>query len=209
VRELLASVYGRTPPQFAEHHPLRPLSVYANTKAFGEVQTRLVLGAAGVSHAVVRYFSVYGQPQVVKQGSHSWVVAWFAARAACRLPLYLNGGGHQVRDLVHVDDVTEGTLRVLTAPDAHGEMLNIGTGRPATIREVADLVAGYYPGARLTETPMPPGDPLGGYASTVRTERVLGWRPRIALQDGVAQYVRWLRATPGALPGWLREDSAV
>jgi len=55
-RELLASVYGRTVPRFAEHAPLRPLSVYANTKAFGEVQTALQLGAVGTSHAVVRFF---------------------------------------------------------------------------------------------------------------------------------------------------------
>ncbi|MEV0116880.1 SDR family oxidoreductase [Streptomyces sp. NPDC050844] len=104
MRELPASIYGRTPPRFAESRPLRPLSVYANTKAFGEVQTKLVLGAVGTSHAIVRYFSVYGEPQVTKPGSDSWVVAWFASRVELGLPLHLHGGGHQVRDLVHVDD---------------------------------------------------------------------------------------------------------
>ncbi len=96
-RELLGSVYGQLPPHFGEE-AAAALSVYANTKAFGEVQTGLVLRPAGISHSVVRYFSVYGQPQVVKPGSHSWVVVWFAARAAAGLPLHLNGGGHQVRD---------------------------------------------------------------------------------------------------------------
>ncbi|MFJ5920554.1 NAD-dependent epimerase/dehydratase family protein [Streptomyces ardesiacus] len=114
MRELLGSVYGAMPPRFGEERRLRPLSVYASTKAFGEVQTDLVLRPAGISYSVVRYFSVYGQPQVIKPGSHSWVVAWFAARAAAGLPLHLNGGGHQVRDFVHVDDIAEGTLRALT-----------------------------------------------------------------------------------------------
>jgi UDP-glucose 4-epimerase/dTDP-L-rhamnose 4-epimerase len=206
-RELLGSVYGQLPPRFGEERPLRPLSVYANTKAFGEVQTKLVLRPAAVSYSVVRYFSVYGRPQVVKPGSHSWVVAWFAARAAAGLPLHLNGGGHQVRDFVHVDDVAEGTLRALIAPAADGTTVSIGTGRPTTIRTVADLVAGYFPGARVVETPMPPDDPLGGCAGTALMRRVLGWQPGISIEDGVAQYVRWLKSTPAALPGWLRQEA--
>ncbi|MFG3551003.1 NAD-dependent epimerase/dehydratase family protein [Streptomyces sp. NPDC047725] len=207
-RELLAAVYGRTVPRFTEHAPLRPLSVYANTKAFGEVQTRLLLDVVGTSHAVVRYFSVYGEPQVIKPGSHSWVVAWFAARAALGLPLQLNGGGHQVRDLVHVDDIADGTLHALASPAADGETVNIGTGRPTTIRRVAELVAAHYPGTQVRETPMPPGDPLGGCASTTHMERMLRWRPQVTLEDGIARYVRWLRATPAALPAWLRSDTA-
>lgn len=207
-RELLAAVYNRTVPRFTEHAPLRPLSVYANTKAFGEVQTRLLLGAVGTPHAVVRYFSVYGEPQVIKPGSHSWVVAWFAARAALGLPLQLNGGGHQVRDLVHVDDIADGTLHALACPAADGETVNIGTGCPTTIRRVAELVAAHYPGTQVRETPMPSGDPLGGCASTTHMERILRWRPRITLEDGIARYVRWLHTTPAALPAWLRSETA-
>ncbi len=144
-------------PRFAEHAPLRPLSVYANTKAFGEGQTALQLGAVGISRTVVRCFSVYGEPQVIKPGSHSWVVAWFAARAALGLPLHLNGGGHQVRDLVHVDDIADGTLHALSCAAADRETLDIGTGRPTTIRRVADPIAAHYPNAQVRETPMPPG----------------------------------------------------
>ncbi len=206
-RELLASVYGHLPPQFGEERQLRPLSVYANTKVFGEVQTELVLRPAQVSYSVVRYFSVYGQPQVIKPGSHSWVVAWFAARAAAGLPLHLNGGGHQVRDFVHVDDIAEDTLRALTVPGADGRTVNIGTGRPTTIRTVAELVAAHFPGTRVLETPMPPGDPLGGCASTAQMRRLLDWEPTIGIEEGVARYVRWLTSIPAAVPGWLRQES--
>lgn len=207
-RELLQAAFeGRTPPQFHEHRELRPMSVYANTKAFGERQTELVLGAVGTSYAVVRYFSVYGEPQVVKPQSHSWVVAWFAARAAVGLPLHLNGGGHQVRDLVHVDDIAEGTIRALVAPHADRETFNIGTGTPTSIRQVAALVAGHHSKTEYLDTPLPPGDPLGGYASTRRMEAVLGWKPGIAIREGVVRYVAWLRRTPAAIPDWLREQS--
>ncbi|MFF0837690.1 MULTISPECIES: NAD-dependent epimerase/dehydratase family protein [unclassified Streptomyces] len=207
VRALLESVYGRVPPQFHEHAPLRPMSVYANTKAWGETQAALTLGAVGTSYTIVRYFSVYGDPQVVKENSHSWVVAWFATRAALGLPLHLNGGGHQIRDLVHVDDIAEATVRALIAPRAHNETINIGTGTPTSIRKVAELVSARYPGTRMVETPMPPGDPLGGYAATRRMETVLDWRPTITVEQGVARYTDWLSRTPAAIPGWLRSES--
>ncbi len=205
-----ASVYGNAaevPGEFAEDAPLRPLSVYGGSKAWGEFQTAAVLGEAGISYAIVRYFSVYGEPQVIKENSHSWVVAWFCMRAALGLPLYLNGGGSQVRDLVHVDDIATGTLRALVAPAAHNQTINIGTGVGTTIRQIAELVRVHYPDVTLTETPLPPGDPLGGYASTRRMTRVLGWRPGITITQGIARYVAWLKDTPSAIPDWLRQPA--
>ncbi|WP_223776963.1 NAD(P)-dependent oxidoreductase [Streptomyces sp. 135] len=206
-RELLGTVFGRTPPQFHEDRALRPMSVYGNSKAWGETQTALTLDAVGTSYAIVRYFSVYGEPQVIKPNSHSWVVAWFATRAALGLPLHLNGGGHQVRDLVHVDDVAAGTLRALVTPGAHRQTINIGTGTPTAIRTVAELVAAQYQDVDFLETPMPPGDPLGGYASIRRMERLLGWRPTVSVSEGVARYTAWLKRAPEAIPTWLRDSA--
>ncbi|MFE0632644.1 NAD-dependent epimerase/dehydratase family protein [Streptomyces sp. NPDC058864] len=205
--QLLETVYGRTPVRFDEDTPLRPLSVYGNTKPWGETQTALTLDAADTSFTVLRYFSVYGEPQVIKPGSHSWVVAWFAARAAVGLPLHLNGGGHQVRDLVHVDDIAEATCRVLTAPRAHRQTLNVGTGTPTSIRQVADLIAYRYPGTRTESSPLPPGDPLGGYAGTTRLHDTLGWKPGITICDGIERYTAWLARHPTAIPDWLRTEA--
>ncbi|WP_326691150.1 NAD-dependent epimerase/dehydratase family protein [Streptomyces sp. NBC_01795] len=208
MRQLLESVYGQAPTLFTEESPLRPVSVYGSTKAWGETQTRLILSAVGVSHTVVRCFSVYGEPQIVKQNSHSWMVAWFAARAALGLPLHLHGGGRQIRDLVHVDDVAAATVRSLVAPRAHNETINIGTGTPISVRTVAGLIAEHFPGTQLLETPMPPGDPLGGYASPHRLAATLEWKPSITVAEGVARYVRWLGRTPDAVPYWLRSEQA-
>ncbi|RBQ13963.1 epimerase [Spongiactinospora rosea] len=209
-----ASVYGNQPPgedghaPFAEDAPLQPVSIYGSTKACGEFQTATVLGEAGTSYVIVRYFSVYGEPQVVKENSHSWVVAWFCMRAALGLPLHLNGGGHQVRDLVHVDDIATGTLHALVVPAAHNQTLNIGTGTGTTIRQVADLVRRHYPDATVIDTPRPPGDPLGGYACTRRMTALLGWQPGITVTEGVARYAAWLKDTPSAVPSWLRQPAA-
>lgn len=205
-----ASVYGNHasgPGSFSEEMPLRPVSGYGTSKAWGELQTAVVLGEAGVSYAIVRYSSVYGEPQVIKENSHSWVVAWFCMRAALGLPLHLNGSGRAVRDLVHVDDIATGTLMALAAPAARNQIINIGTGIGTSIREVAELVRTHYPDLTVVDTPLPPGDPLGGHASTERMTELLGWTPSITVEQGIARYVAWLRRTPSAIPAWLDEPA--
>lgn len=205
-----ASVYGNGGAgvaTFREDDALDPVSIYANTKVWGEHQTALTLGGTA-SHATVRYFSVYGQPQLVKENSHSWVVAWFGMRAALGLPLQLNGGGHQVRDMVHVDDIAYATLLAAVEPRAHRATVNVGTGRATSIREIAELVRQHYPDSSLVETPMPAGDPMGACADITRMKEVLGWEPAISVEEGVRQYLQWLDETPDAIPAWLRSEAA-
>jgi nucleoside-diphosphate-sugar epimerase len=205
-----ASVYGIGSGEigaFSEDDRLAPVSAYANTKLWGEHQTALLLGSRVGSYAIVRYFSVYGEPQVVKENSHSWVVAWFAMRAALGLPLLLNGGGRQVRDFVHVDDIAEATLLALVQPRAHQATLNVGSGRATSIRQVADLMLAHYPGTAIIEAPMPRGDPLGGCADTTRMKGILGWEPAVSVHDGVGRYVDWLARTPEAIPPWLPSEN--
>ncbi|GLW53570.1 hypothetical protein Kpho01_15810 [Kitasatospora phosalacinea] len=72
-------------------------------------------GSTGPEHAIVRYFSVYGEPQVPKPGSHSWMVPWMAMSAHTGRPIRLNGGGTQVRDMVHVEDIARATILALVA----------------------------------------------------------------------------------------------
>ncbi|MEV8455270.1 NAD-dependent epimerase/dehydratase family protein [Streptomyces sp. NPDC052095] len=209
-----ASVYGNGDPDvegpqvFHEDMPLSPVSVYANGKLWAEHQTRLMLGAqGGTEYAVVRYFSVYGDPQIPKPGSHSWMVPWLSLQARLGRPMRLNGGGNQVRDLVHVDDIAEATALALIEEQMAERTVNVGTGRPTSVREVADLIAPYFPGARRIVTPRPEGDPLGGYADTTRSRELLRWQARIGVEEGVDRYVRWLLATPDATPRWLAEEN--
>lgn len=208
-----ASVYGDGDPdvtgarRFSERSPLLPISVYGNSKAWGENQTRITLAASATEAVVLRYFSVYGDPQVPKPGSHSWCVAWFGMHAMTRQPLLLHNGGTQVRDFVHVDDVAMATVLALVAPGAAGEVINVGTGEGTSVRTVAELIGGHFPDARVVETARPSGDPTGGCADTRRMREILDWEPTIGLSAGVDRYVDWLRRTPHAVPDWLRPES--
>ncbi|ANW17094.1 NAD-dependent epimerase/dehydratase family protein [Streptomyces clavuligerus] len=209
-----AAVYGNGPAaaagphRFHEDQTTHPLSVYANSKLWAEHQTRLLLGGTGTEYAVLRYFSVYGDPQIPKPGSHSWMVAWLAMHARLGLPMRLNGGGVQVRDLVHVDDIAAATALALVEEGVVGETVNVGTGIPTSVREVGELIAPHFPGSRFITTPRPADDPLGGYAATERLHELLRWRPAVSVAEGVERYVRWLSATPEAVPGWLAERAA-
>lgn len=90
------------------------------------------LGAVHTSYTIVRDFSVYGELQVVEENSHSWVVAWIAARAARGLPLHLNGGGKQIRGLVHGEDIAAATVRSLVA--LRGALMREVPGHPVPAR---------------------------------------------------------------------------
>ncbi len=207
-----AAVYGngepgvRGPQVFREDQRLLPVSVYANSKLWAEHQTRLLLSGAGSpEYAVLRYFSVYGDPQVPKPGSHSWMVAWLSMQARLGRPMRLNGGGVQVRDLVHVEDVAAATALALVEEGMAGATVNVGTGVPTSVREVGQLIARHFPRVHFLTTPLPEGDPLGGYADTEQCRELLRWTPGIDVRAGVERYVRWLTRTPHAVPGWLSE----
>lgn len=209
-----ASVYGDGPAEargafeFMEEQPTHPISLYANSKLWGEHQVRLMLTDSSPEYTVLRYFSVYGDPQVPKPASHSWMVACLAMSAQLGVPLRLNGGGYQVRDMVHVDDIARATVLALVADRAAGQTINVGTGIATSVRQIAERIAAHYPSAQLIDTPRPEGDPLGGYAATARSRDLLGWQPRIAVNDGIDRYVDWLRATPQAIPRWLGTGTA-
>ncbi|MEU9077063.1 NAD-dependent epimerase/dehydratase family protein [Kitasatospora sp. NPDC048538] len=177
--------------------------MYANTKVWAEHQVRLLLSGTGTEHAIVRYFSVYGDPQVPKPHSHSWMVPWMAMSAHTGRPIRLNGGGRQVRDMVHVEDIARATILTLVTDRMTGRTVNVGTGVPTSVREIAELIADHYPGTEFVTTPMPAGDPRGGYADTRRAADLLGWQPSIYLANGISRYVAWLKATPGAVPDWF------
>ncbi|MCI7456885.1 MULTISPECIES: NAD-dependent epimerase/dehydratase family protein [Actinomycetaceae] len=191
-----ASVYGSGGDGIVwkESASHSPISSYANAKVWLENEARLRSRESGFEAVILRYFSVYGQPQLPKIGSHSWCVATFTARAQLGLDLCLHGGGHQVRDFVHVDDVARATVLALVGENCAGQTLNVGTGVGTTVRSVAERIRALYGGEpRLVNTGVPTGDPLGGIACTGKAKSVLGFESQIPFELGLRQYVDWFR----------------
>ncbi len=209
-----AQVYGHGAPQaprtgvFTEDQQLDPLNVYANSKLWAEGHTRQLLGVAEKDFAILRPFSVYGPGQVPKPGAASWVVAQFTMYAALGQQLLLNNGGRQLRDFIFRDDIAAAVVRALTAPKAAGQTLNLGTGTPTSVRDVAEHVRRHFPSADIVDAPQVAQDPLGACADTARMRDVLNWSPAVSVGEGIDRYVQWVRTTPNAIPDWLRAETS-
>jgi dTDP-L-rhamnose 4-epimerase len=169
-------------------------SVYALSK-FDQERLCLLVGAAyGIPTTALRFFNVFGTRQALSN-PYTGVLAIFAARL-------LNGNrpavfedGRQRRDFVSVSDVAQACHLALQRPESAGEVLNVGSGRSYTIAEVGRRLARV-----LEREDLEPeitgqyrvGDIRHCFADITRAREVLGFQPRVALEDGLAELAAWL-----------------
>ncbi|MHB1929805.1 MAG: NAD-dependent epimerase/dehydratase family protein [Acidimicrobiales bacterium] len=189
-----SSVYGDAPVPFQEDGPTAPVSPYGETKLAAE---RICLEASGADLEVValRYFTVYGPGQ-----RPDMALRRFAAAALRREPLALYGDGTQSRDFTYVDDVVQATVAAASA-EAAGQAVNVGGGSRVTLTEVLSLLEELV-GAPLDvrREPSARGDVRHTGADLSRARALLGFRPRVALREGLSAQVEWLRSVIGPLP---------
>ena len=134
-----ASAYGDTDVlPTHENVPPNPLSPYAVAKHTGELYCQLFTKLYGLETVVLRYFNIFG-PRQDPKSPYSGVIAQFAFRLARGEDLTIYGDGEQTRDLVPVENVVAANLAAATAPEAVGQIINIGCGQTLTIRRLAEL----------------------------------------------------------------------
>ena len=182
-----SSVYGA-----AERFPTletdlpAPMSPYGVTKLAAEQLCSLYHHNFGVPTVSLRYFTVYGPRQRPDM-------------AMCRLidsavngaEFVMFGDGSQIRDFTYVDDIAEANILAASAPEAIGEVLNIGGGSAATMLDVVDAVteaAGTPPNLTFGEKAL--GDVHQTGASVEKAMRILDWAPTVNVRDGVANQVQ-------------------
>ncbi len=183
-----------------ETAPLDPRSVYAATKLAAERHVLLHHRTGGPPGVALRFFNVYGPGQRA-DSPYSGVLTLFARAALAGERPVIHGDGEQTRDYIAVEDVVDAVLRALDrAPGkAGGQVFNVGTGRPTSVNGIWRMVAaatGAAPGPRFG--PPRAGDMRDARADTGTAARVLGFRARTELADGIAALVR--RPGPGAAP---------
>lgn len=169
------------------------LSVYALSKYEQERLCLVVGGAYDIPTVALRFFNVYGPHQALSN-PYSGVLAIFAARLMNDRPPLIFEDGKQLRDFVYVGDVAEACCLAIKSERAIGRAFNIGSGRPTTIRQVAQLLAAAL------RTPIEPevtgecriGDVRHCFADITSARTILGYEPRIRLRDGLAELVGWL-----------------
>lgn len=197
-----ASVYGNNvfSPQdrrFIESQALSPLSPYAASKLSGEMLCTAYYHSFGLKTTSLRYFSIYGPGEIPKKNSYSLVVSIFVPQAIQGKGLVLFGGGNQVRDFTHVEDVAYVNLLAAAKTESVGKVINVGTGKATTIKDLALIVKKLVKDVPYQYGPRPKGDPLGGYADTSRLKEIIGYVPEIQLQEGIKQYADWYKKYNG------------
>jgi UDP-glucose 4-epimerase len=201
-------LYGDVTTPAPETTPADPVSPYGITKWVGERYLKFYAAEHGFAAVALRYSNVYGPRQ--NPHGEAGVVAIFCKRLLAGEAATINGDGRYVRDYVFGPDVARANLLALTATAAEvrpGTLtsLNIGTGVGTDVNEleaalrhvVADLIRRRGDPADLpapVHGPARAGDLRSNLVDAARAAGVLGWRPTMALADGLARTAEWFAA---------------
>jgi len=185
-----SSVYGdSTDLPLRETSPLAPVSPYGVTKLAGEYLARLYAANFGVPTVSLRYFTVYGPRQRPDMAFHKFIRAIYAGET-----ISIYGDGEQTRDFTYIADAVEANLLTMTHGEP-GSYFNIGGGSRVTVNEclrILQEVTGRE--VRVSYEPPQHGDVRHTWADTTLAEKVLGFKPRVGLREGLAAEVAWFRA---------------
>ena len=178
-----------------ETKPLHPTSVYAVTKRDHEELFLTVGYAYRIPTVALRYFNIYGERQALSN-PYTGVAAIFSARVLNGQPPVVFEDGKQSRDFVHVSDVVQANLLALETDRADYQAVNVGTGRPTTVRQVAVAILDALDARDLAPTVLGKfreGDIRHCYADITLARSLLGYEPRVVFADGMRKLVEWVR----------------
>jgi UDP-glucose 4-epimerase len=181
-----SSAYGDTEvlPK-VESMPPNPRSPYALQKYAGEVYCRLYHELYGLETVALRYFNVFG-PRQDPKSEYAAVVPRFATACLRREPAQIHGDGEQSRDFTFVADTVRANLLAAEAKDAPGHVINVAGGRRISLNELYATLQ-RITGSTVPATHGPPraGDVKHSLADLSRARTLLGFEPRVSLEDGL------------------------
>jgi dTDP-L-rhamnose 4-epimerase len=181
------------PEPTAETKPLRPTSIYAINKRDHEEMTLAVGAAYGIPSVALRFFNVYGERQSLSN-PYTGVAAIFASRLLNDRPPLVFEDGNQTRDFIDVRDIARCCSLALTSGGADGHAVNVGTGRPTSVLDVARVIADGLGKEIEPEivNQYRAGDIRHCYADPRLAEELLGFRAEIDFESGMRDLLAWL-----------------
>ena len=186
---------GLTPLLTDEEKPLVPTSIYAMTKRHQEEICLLTGKTYGISTVALRYFNAYGSRQSLSN-PYTGCAAIFTSRILNNKPPHIFEDGNQTRDFVHVRDVAKANLNALEHSNADQMALNIGTGKPVSIKKLAETLIELYGKSNLqpyVSNEYRNGDIRHCYANIRKARKLLNYKPSIDLKDGLTELAGWAK----------------
>jgi dTDP-glucose 4,6-dehydratase len=170
-------------------NPIGPRSVYDESKRYAEALFMANRRARDVNTGIVRIFNTYGPGLRPNDGR---VVSNFIAQALESEPLTIYGDGRQTRSFCYVSDLVDGLIRMLGSNEPGP--INLGNPNEITILELAETILRLTGSqSALDFRPAPQDDPTTRWPDIGKARELLGWKPRIALADGLVKTIAWQR----------------
>jgi dTDP-glucose 4,6-dehydratase len=201
-RFLLAStseVYGDplVHPQREDYwgnvNPVGPRGVYDEAKRFAEAMTMAYHRVHGVDTRIIRIFNVYGARMRLNDGR---AIPAFMSQALRGEDVTVFGDGSQTRSLCYVSDMVDGIYRLMSSDVT--DPVNVGNPQELTIRQLAEKVIALAGSrSRIVSRPLPVDDPKVRQPDITRARRLLGWEPKVPLEDGLRRTLDYFRGKIG------------
>ncbi|AZO15194.1 UDP-glucuronic acid decarboxylase family protein [Mesorhizobium sp.] len=184
-------VHPQTEAYWGHVNPIGPRSCYDEGKRCAEALFFDYRRRSQLPIKVVRIFNTYGPRMHPSDGR---VVSNFIVQALRNDPITIYGDGSHTRSFCYVDDLVDGMARMMATPDDLVGPVNIGNPTEVTILELAELVLGIVGGkSKIEFKPLPEDDPQQRQPDIGLARAALDWSPRVALEDGLGQTVRYFR----------------
>lgn len=172
-----------------EEYQAKPVSPYATSKAVAEYYCATYKTCYELATVRLRYFNVYGPWH--NGNPYSSVITKFMRNALTHKPVVIYGDGKQTRDFIFVEDVVKATILALEKENSAGEILNICTGKPTSINELAEEIRAVTNTDLNIKYKSPRrGDVRANYGDPEKTKKIIGFEAGTSLKEGLKQIAK-------------------
>jgi len=179
-----------------ENHPLFPSTIYAASKAASESYVRGFEKTNGLKMTIIRPFNCYGP--FMRDDVYAAAIPKFYNRISKGRSPIISGDGNQTRDLTYVSDIAMGIMLADQESNALGNTFNIGQGKETSIKNLAKTMIKQYEkfdgvkrGIKLEFKKPRKGDVKRHLADISRAKKILGYKPKVRLEEGISEYLNW------------------